>query len=145
MTKDLKSLVNNIIQFLYDSHRCYQCHVDNVSDPNLKAFFSKLSAERLQMINEIKNTVIEAAAIEPSGTMTGSIHQFYENLKSLITSGDPLSISKEIKRGENILVEYYKEALRLDLPEMYQHLFRKHMAKVESELVKADFLAVNSV
>lgn len=136
--------IKNIIQFLYDGYECYRNHIGNVTDPQLKEFFKRASMERLRMIEEIQKVVPEVVGIRPTGTITGTVHKFYESLKALITRGDPLSISKEIKRGENILVEYYKQALSCsNMPESRQCLLKKHLQAIEIELMKGDILSVN--
>jgi uncharacterized protein (TIGR02284 family) len=145
MAKDIKDYLNNILEYLYDSADCYEKHVENVSDNNLKELFSYLSQQRLLMIDEIKSE-IQRLGGEPknSRTIIGQLHELYENLKSIITSGNPLAITKEIKRGENMLIESYKEIFKQEPPEKTKSLLLSHLNQLEDELKHVDMNSVTT-
>lgn len=144
MPAQLSSELNNIIQFLYDSYESYKNYVDSVSDIKLRLFFNRISEHRLQMIREVQANIPETSKLELKGTLTGKFYLFYKKLKSLIAKGDLLSITKELKRGENTLIEYYKEALNSGYLLKSQHeLLKRQMQQIEEELKQSDLLAIN--
>lgn len=138
--------LDEIAQLLHDGYSCYKNHVENVKQPALKELFIHLSQQRLKMENEIKKE-IELAGEKPSegGTITGTVHKFYENLKSIITQGDPLAITKEIKRGENMLLEEYKSAISCHLTNELKEILIRQFNQVEDELKEADNTAIKAV
>jgi uncharacterized protein (TIGR02284 family) len=146
MTKNLVDDLNNILQFLYDSNDCYEKHLENMDDNNLKELFGYLSQQRLLMIEEIKNEIKRLGG-EPkqSKTLIGQVHEFYENLKNIITNGDPVVITKEIKRGENMLIENYKETLRKEIPEETRSLLLGHLNQMEDELKHVDMSSITTM
>jgi uncharacterized protein (TIGR02284 family) len=143
MAKEVSDYLNDVLQFLYDSTDCYEKNMENVSDNNLKELFAYLSQQRSQMVDEIKNEILELGG-EPktSGTLIGKVHELYENLKNMVTNGDLLTITKEIKRGENMLIECYKEAFKIDLPEKTKSLMLNHLEQIGEELKRIDMSAV---
>jgi uncharacterized protein (TIGR02284 family) len=145
MAKEINDYLNDILQFLYNSADCYESNMENISDDNLKQLFGYLSQQRYQMIDEIKNEILELAG-EPkkSRTLIGKAHEFYENLKNMMTDSDPLTITKEIKHGKNMLIECYKEALKNDFPEKIRSLLLSHLDQIGDELKRVDMSTVTN-
>jgi uncharacterized protein (TIGR02284 family) len=131
--------LNTLLQHLQDSYHCYNDHKESVANKELAVLFANLSRQRQHRINAIKQRV-EAIRGEPTDerTVTGRLHQVYENLKTFITGGDPLVMTKEIKRGENLLIEYYRKVMQEDLPEDIKNKLLDHLNTIEDELKEAD-------
>lgn len=138
MDTKVKSL-NNIIEFLHDSESCYKDHIDHVENATLKDHFKMLHQSRRKMILELEDCV-RALNDEPSehGTLLGQAHRVYENIKTLLTQGNLLSITKEIRRGESVLIQYYQEALKEDLPEEIKTKLRRQLEQIENEVKAVD-------
>ena len=135
--------LNNIMQFLHDSAECFKKHVYNVNDNQLKELFAKYVISREEMLDEIKIAICHFGKdIEVKGTLLGKTHMLFENIKSYLTNGDAFAITKEVRRGENVLIDYYKEALKLDLPMGLKQVLIKHLAQIEEDIKKADLLSI---
>jgi uncharacterized protein (TIGR02284 family) len=146
MSNDFVKNLNVISQLLQDGYSCYKSHIENVKQPEMKKLFVHLCQQRFKMREEI-TSLIQSLGEKPSegGTVVGGLHKFYENFKSIITQGDPLVISKEIKRGENMLLEEYKIALSKDLPFNVKDILFKQFNQVEDELKKTDMTSIEAV
>lgn len=141
--EDIHDALNSILQFLYDSQACFTKHVENVSDEHLKVLFHELTISRQRMLTEIMGTISTfGEKPEVRGTFLGKTHMVFENLKSMLMGGDPLSITKEVRRGEGVLIEYYKHALSLTIPNDLRQLLLKHLNKIEDDIKEADILSV---
>lgn len=52
-----------------------------------------------------------------SGSVLGTMHRGWINLKAAMTSGDEEAVLAEVERGEAAAVDLYEEVLEEDLPE----------------------------
>lgn len=97
------------------------------------------------MIDEIKSLLL-TYGYDPAetGTVIGKSHMAFENLKSLMTQGDSLIITKEVRRGEGILIKYYKKALALDPPSEVKNLLLTHLKKIQDDIKESDLLPITS-
>jgi uncharacterized protein (TIGR02284 family) len=142
---DIAKSLNKIVAFLHDSQVCYKDHVEHVTQPELKKLFGHIASLREKMIKDLTAEISSLGEVpSQSGTLLGQSHRIYENLKSLITSGDPLAIAKEIRRGESILIQYYQEAIRANLPKSLQEKLMAHLGEIENNLKGVDQLAALS-
>jgi uncharacterized protein (TIGR02284 family) len=144
--KELCDALNNILQFLQDSAECFSKHVENVKTSELKALFKDFTLSREDMIREIEEELIlRGDHRKIKGTLLGKAHMLFENLKSYISKGDPLIITKEVRRGEGVLIEYYKEALALQIPPVLRAKLMKHLNKIENDVKESDMLSVQNL
>lgn len=139
----LASALNNILQFLFDSKVCFDKHIQNVNDDDLKRIFKEISESRQAMIADIHNQLLNLGIDKAiKGTVLGKLHMIFENIKSFLTEGDPIAITKEVRRGENVLIDYYKQALILQLAPNLKTLLLRHMNKIEDDIKKSDLFSV---
>lgn len=140
----IETALNNILQFLTDSKSCFEKHVHNVNDPNLKILFKKYASERGRMIEDLKNELsFYTQNIVAKGTILGKSHMVFENIKSFVMNGDALSITKEVRRGEGVLIEYYKNALNLDLRSQTRSILLNHLKQIQEEVAEADLESIS--
>ena len=57
-----------------------------------------------------------------SGSISGSMHRAWTNIKSSITGMDEYAVLGECERGEDVAKHVYEEALNEDLPQTSRHL-----------------------
>jgi uncharacterized protein (TIGR02284 family) len=142
----LTEALNNIMQFLHDRAVCFAKHVENVRAPELKKLFRNLTLSREKMLQEIQAELISRGnRFAVKGTWLGKTHMLFENLKSRIVQGDALSITKEVRRGEGVLIEYYKEALAMQISPELRAKLMKHLSKIEDDIKKSDLLSVQTL
>jgi uncharacterized protein (TIGR02284 family) len=139
----LITALNNIMQFQKDSVDCLERHIANVHDIRLQDLFKKLVFSRKTMLHEIQAELIMRGIDKAAtGTLLGKAHMLFENIKSMITKGDALAITKEIRRGESMLIDYYKNALAIEIPADLRAKLLTHLAQIEDDMKEYDLLSV---
>jgi uncharacterized protein (TIGR02284 family) len=111
------STLNNLIETLKDGEQGFRTAADGLKDPQTKSLFQQYSRERGQMAQELQSEVRRLGGDpETSGSVSGSAHRGWMNMKSAITGKDDASIIAEAERGEDVAKKAYEEASRADLP-----------------------------
>jgi len=108
----MNSTLEDLVYYLQDSRNGYKECADNVDSQLMKSLFLTFSKKREEMLNELKNISEDKKIFQANGTLKGKMHQVFVNLKGFITGKNVDSIVTEIKRGENILIENYREILK---------------------------------
>jgi uncharacterized protein (TIGR02284 family) len=109
--------LNNLLQTTKDGECGFRTCAEAVTNPSLKTVFETAarrcdgSAAELQA--EIRRLGGEPAA---SGTVGGSLHRAWTNIKSSITGKDEHAVLAECERGEDVAISAYEAALKEDLP-----------------------------
>jgi len=145
--ENYKSEINKILSYLYDSYYGYKESASAVADERLKTFFQNLVEKRKSMIDELKNSAnLPNDETTSSGSMLGSLHRIFVDLKGLITNGNVDAIINEVKRGENTTIEAYKEAIREISSEQpnVTSLLKKQMIDIEKNIVQIDALSLST-
>jgi len=141
---ELINALDNTLHFLVDSKLCFEKHVENVDNQDLKTLFARIAASRSLMISDLKR-ILRTLNVTPTerGTLLGKAHMVFENIKSLLTKGDPLVITKEVRRGEGVLIEYYKTALSLRSPQDIKSILISHLNIIEDDIKQSDILSIS--
>jgi len=136
--------LNNILQYLNDSFNGYQLNLKDISDSRLKSILEKMCFKRKDMIEEIKSLIIKSGGTpKDQGTMMGKLHQWYQDIKNTVTEGDPLSISKQIRTGESILINAYKDVINEKLPKDIHNLLISQLSQIEDDLKEIEIESVD--
>ena len=125
------SILNSLIETCKDGEQGFQTAADGLTSPDLKTKFLQYSRERAQMSNELQAEV-RALGGDPerSGSMSGSLHRGWLDIKSAITGKDDHAILVEAERGEDVAKTAYENALKEPLPASSQALVQQQIAKV---------------
>jgi uncharacterized protein (TIGR02284 family) len=111
------STLNGLIETCKDGQQGFQHAAEGISDPQLKTAFYQFSQQRSQFIGELQTAVRELGGDpENSGSLLGSLHRGWIDIKSAVTGRDEASILSEAERGEDIAKETYKAAMEKSLP-----------------------------
>lgn len=114
---DVISTVNGLIETCKDGQEGFKQAAEGVKNSDLKSTFYEFGQQRAQYVGELQSLVRELGGDpEKSGSVTGSIHRGWINLKSAITGQDDTAILNEAERGEDVAKNAYKEALEQNLP-----------------------------
>ncbi|MGI8669829.1 MAG: PA2169 family four-helix-bundle protein [Aridibacter sp.] len=118
MTNDnVISTLNNLIETCKDGQQGFKDAAEGVENSELKTLFFDLSQQRSKFAGELQQEVRSLGGDpEDAGSVSGSIHRGWINLKSAITGKDETAILNECERGEDAAKKAYKEALENDLP-----------------------------
>ena len=134
-TKTIAHILNSLIETCKDGQQGFRAAADDVSNAALKSLFNELSIERGRFGTELQRLVgVLGEEAESAGSVAGSLHRGWIDLKSALSSGDEHSILSECERGEDSAVAEYREALEHDeLPESVREVIqRQYLAVRES-------------
>jgi uncharacterized protein (TIGR02284 family) len=111
------STLNSLIETLKDGQEGFRAAAEGLTDPQTKAIFQQYARERAQMAQELQAEVRALGGDpEKAGSMSGSVHRGWINIKSAVTGKDDASIISEAERGEDVAKRAYDEALKASLP-----------------------------
>jgi uncharacterized protein (TIGR02284 family) len=135
--QELISTLNNLIQTCKDGEVGFRtCAVDQL-DPDIKSSLLERSEKCAAAARELQNLVIQHGGTpEQSGSLSGTLHRRWVDIKSAIMGQDEKSILDECERGEDVAKEHYRTALAKDLPPLeraiierqYQGVLKNHEA-----------------
>ncbi len=134
-TKDYISTLNGLIETCRDGEQGFRDSAEHVQRQDLRSIFNEYSKQRSQFAAELQ-TLVSRIGGDPqkSGSVGGSLHRGWVNLKSAITGRDDHAILSECERGEDEAVRSYQDALAHDLPsdirstveEQYRQILEAH-------------------
>lgn len=125
------SVLNSLIETCKDGERGFKTAAEGLTSPDIKARFLDYSRERGQMSSELQAEVRRLGGDpEKSGSMSGSLHRGWLDIKSVITGKDDHAIVAEAERGEDVAKAAYESALSDTLPVSAQTIVQQHAAKV---------------
>lgn len=123
MKSEIKSTIktlNDLIEILRDGQHGYKTAAEDAKAPELAQLFSRYSAQRAEFVSQLQTRLLSLGAEpEKSGSVTGSMHRTWIDLKSALSKNEPHAVLAEAERGEDAAVDAFKKALDsndLDLP-----------------------------
>jgi uncharacterized protein (TIGR02284 family) len=125
------SVLNNLIETCKDGELGFKTAAEGLTSPALKTKFLEYSRERGAMARELQNEVRRLGGDpETSGSMSGSMHRGWLDIKSVVTGNDDHAIVAEAERGEDVAKSAYENALKESLSATVQTIVQQHAAKV---------------
>ena len=129
--KDQNKIIENLIETLKDGEEGFRTAAEGLTDPQAKAVFQQYSRERAQMAQELQAEVRTLGGDpEQAGSMSGSVHRGWINIKSVVTGKNDASIIAEAERGEDIAKNAYAEAIKTALPPSVSAVISRQAVKV---------------
>lgn len=126
------SVLNNLIETCKDGERGFKTAAEGLTRPDIKARFLDYSRERGQMSSELQAEVRKLGGDpEQSGSMSGSLHRGWLDIKSVITGKDDHAIVAEAERGEDVAKAAFESALGDTLPTSARTIVQQHAIKVQ--------------
>src|SRR5207248_300441 len=100
---DVIGTLNELIETCKDGEEGFHTCAEAVKSPHLKTFFEE-KAERCRVgAAQLQQKVRELGGDpERSGSMSGSMHRFWVNIRSTITGMDDNAVLDECERGEDV-------------------------------------------
>ena len=136
--------LNDLLTYLHDSYNGYKECADVIESVAMKPKLENAAQKRAEMIKALEGAITKLGK-EPvhSGSMVGPLHRLYVDLKALFTAGDEDAILNEIKRGENTLLNTYKEVLRNEqLSNDLKPLLEQEMQQIQEDIKELDQASV---
>jgi len=126
------STLNDLIETCRDAENGFKTAAEGVKDPHVKSLFQRYARQRGEMVRELQEEVRKLGGNpEQGGSVSGSLHRGWMNIKSLVTGSDDNAIIAEAERGEDVSKAAYAKALTEDLPAGVRTLIQS-----QAEIVK---------
>jgi uncharacterized protein (TIGR02284 family) len=111
INKESISLLNDLIETSKDGQKGFEESAKDLKNPQLKAFFAEHAVACATAVRELQ-TEVRALGGDPetSGSVSGSVHRAWVNLKSSVTGKSDEAVLNEVERGEDHALKAYREA-----------------------------------
>ena len=132
MTNDKAvSVLNNLIETCKDGEKGFKSAAEGLKSSSIKAKFLEYSRERGQMASELQAEVRRLGGDpDKSGSVSGSVHRGWLDLKAALTGHDDHAVVAEAERGEDVAKGVYENALKEGLPTSAQTLVQQQAVKI---------------
>lgn len=111
ITTTLKTL-NDLIEVLKDGEQGFTTAASDVKVPELSLVFTRYAVQRAEFASALQARVLDLGAnVETSGSVAGSLHRGWINLKAALSTNEPHAVLAEAERGEDTAVAAYRKAL----------------------------------
>lgn len=111
------SALNDVLQTLRDGEEGFRTAAGGVKDPHIKRTFEQYARQRAEMAREIEQEIGKlGGAAGTTGSVSGSLHRGWMNIKGSIGALDDRAIVSEAERGEDSAKAAYAKALKQELP-----------------------------
>ena len=124
-------VLNNLIETLKDGELGFKTAAEGLKSADIKAKFFEYSRQRGEMVRELQGEVRRLGGDpEKSGSVSGSLHRGWLDIKSVITGKDDHAIVAEAERGEDVAKSAFESALKEALPGSTQTIVQQQTARV---------------
>lgn len=125
------STLNGLIETCRDGEQGFRTAAEGLKNPQTKSLFIEYSRQREEMARELQDEVSRLGGNpEKAGSMSGSMHRGWMNIKAAITGKNDSTIIAEAERGEDVAKEMYENALKASLPPLTQALVQRQSVMV---------------
>ncbi len=131
--EDVISTLNNLIETNKDGQEGFKQAAEGVERSDLKSTFFEYSQQRSKFTGELQELVRELGGDpENSGSIAGSLHRGWLNIKTAVTGKDESAVLNECERGEDAAKKAYTNALEEDLPANVNAVVSRQSAAVQA-------------
>src|SRR5690606_26614321 len=111
--KDTVNVLQGIIEKNYDAEKGYKKAMEDAKNPALKNFLKRQAVQRSTFATAIDKELRNLGeAPKESGSMTGTLHRAWIDIKSSLAGNDDEAVLEEVIRGEKASVEEYEDAIK---------------------------------
>jgi uncharacterized protein (TIGR02284 family) len=123
--------LNRLIETVKDGEQGFRTAAEGMKNVETSSQFLQYSRQRAQMARELQDEVRRLGGDpEKGGSVSGTMHRGWMNIKSAVTGKDDSSIISEAERGEDLATKVYEEAVREPLPPTALALVQQQSAMV---------------
>ncbi|MEP6916132.1 MAG: PA2169 family four-helix-bundle protein [Acidobacteriota bacterium] len=128
---DAISVLNNLIETCKDGELGFKTAAEGLKSASSKATFLEYSRQRAEMVRALQSEVRRLGGDpEKSGSVSGTLHRGWLDIKSAITGNDDHAIVAEAERGEDVAKAAYETALKETLPGTAHAVVQQQAAQV---------------
>ena len=114
---DVIDTLNDLIETCKDGENGFLTCAEDIRNAQLKTTFTKAAARCADAARELQAEVqILGGAPARKGSLAGSAHRRWVDIKSAIMGKDDAAVLAECERGEDVAKSSYQKALEKDLP-----------------------------
>ncbi len=134
MTNDKTlSTLNDLVEICKDGQLGFRTAAGDAKDAELARIFTEFTAQRTTFIAELQDQIRSLGADpEKTGSVSGTLHRGWIDLKSAISSNEPHAVLAECERGEDAAVKAYREALEENLDPITRGIVSRQYASVQA-------------
>lgn len=126
------SVLNSLIETGKDGEEGFKVAADGLKSADIKSRFLDFSRQRAQMVRDLQDEVRRLGGDpEKGGSVAGSLHRGWMNIRSVVTGKDEHAILAEAERGEDTAKSAFETALKEQLPAAPQALVQRYAAQVK--------------
>lgn len=115
--EDVIATLNGLIETCKDGQEGFTTAAEGVERSDLKSLFYELARQRSGFTGELQSLVQSLGGDpEESGSIAGTLHRGWINIKSVVTGQDEGAVLNECERGEDSAKKMYEDALDALLP-----------------------------
>jgi uncharacterized protein (TIGR02284 family) len=130
-TERVISVLNGLIETCKDGEQGFKTAAEGLKDPQVQSLFQQYSRQRAEMARELQAEVRRLGGDpEKAGSLAGTMHRGWINIKATVTGADENAIIAEAERGEDSAKKMYEEALQNPLFTQTLALVREQSMKV---------------
>jgi uncharacterized protein (TIGR02284 family) len=114
---DVVSTLNDLIETCKDGEQGFLTCAEDIKRPDLKSMFTRAASRCAEAARELQVEVTKfGGKPEKKGSMAGSAHRRWVDIKQAIMGKDDAAVLAECERGEDVAKTSYQNALKKDLP-----------------------------
>ena len=127
------SVLNTLIETCKDGEYGFSTAAEGLSDTQTRTLFSQFSHQRAEMARALQAEVRRLGGDpEKKGSVSGSAHRGWINIKSAVTGKNDSAIIAEAERGEDSAKKAFEDALKEPVPMPTRALITELSAKVHT-------------
>jgi len=138
--KEVQDTLRAVIQSLIDGQEGFQQIGEHLKDDTLKRYFMAESLKRASFRGELETLLHDEGVhdVKESGTVSGTIHRTWGDLKAHLGRGDH-TLLETSEQAEDAAKKAYKEALEKELPLPVKQLLTSQYGHIQTshDYVKA--------
>jgi uncharacterized protein (TIGR02284 family) len=127
------SVLQNLIETNRDGQHGFRTAAEDSKDAELGRVFTQFSTQRTTFIAELQDRVRSLGGDpDKSGSVSGSLHRGWIDLKAALSSNEPHAVLAEAERGEDAAVKSYREALEENVDPVTRGIISRQYASVQA-------------
>lgn len=140
--KETVNLLQGILEKNYDAEKGYKKAMTDAENPALKNFLQAQALQRSNFATAIDKELRDLGE-EPkeSGSITGSLHRAWIDIKSSLAGNDDEAVLEEVIRGEKASVDEYQDAINNNaLPPKIDSVLKSQLRDIQGTLSRVKTL-----
>ncbi|AQS95024.1 MULTISPECIES: ferritin-like domain-containing protein [Polaribacter] len=135
-TQEVGQKLNALLEKTYDAEKGFKKAAENIENNSLKIYFNRKAEERYTFGHELKKEIKSFNQdVDKGGSLTGTAHRAWMDVKSLFSLDDEESMLEEAIRGEKASIEEYNDVLKeTSLPSSTKDVLESQKATIETGL-----------